>query len=75
MASKQIEIYKSAKHYADFIGTTVCNNIADASRQGIIEVSHIDLEKILSLVTTSVEQGAAEGMRGIESTVRDILDT
>ena len=73
MASKEVEIYKSARHYADFIGDVVCNNIAEASRQGNISVSDRDLEVVLSLVRTSVEQGASEGMRGIESTIKSIL--
>ena len=73
MPSKEVEIYKSARHYADFIADVVCNNLTEASRQGSVTLSDRELETVLSLVRISVEQGAAEGMRGIESTVRDIL--
>ena len=73
MSTPQVEIYKSAKQYANFIGDVICNNLAEAFRANKFDVEERELEKILTYVRLSVDQGSADGMRGIELAVNDLF--
>ena len=71
MAKLEIEIYKGIKDYAGFICDVVCANLAQAMREEKIDVSEAELNKILSYVKLSVEQASVDGMRGIESLLKN----
>lgn len=70
----QEKIAKAAWSLVENIKSAVSLNLAQAAKQGTIEVKPEGLQKLISVVSTSIEEGYFASQRTFQKTVEEALN-
>ena len=70
--SMQSQIGKSVSELVSFIKEKTVENVAMASKRGIIEIGDKELNGVIGIVESSISQAFSTGYFNVESTVKSI---
>jgi hypothetical protein len=72
--NKQDKINKAGRALTSTVNETIITNLVSAQRSGAIDVTDDQLQKVLSLVSQSTEQGYHKGLKTFQSAVEKSED-